>query len=359
MPMGRRANAGRDRGRHRVPPRPRQRVHPRLGALRRRRERRAAAPRQPLRARPRAVGRCGASVVVVGSGPVALAGRLAPLVGEAPGPGRRRRLRWRRAASRPGARRPAASGSRSQRQLPVAHLGTLVARRRRAPSARGVRGAGPAGAGPRDLDAGHVEGHLGPGARLVGVLTTGATAGGEPPLELVGGDDQARASRAASRRAAGGRLRGRARATTGFSSVPTRSISMRTTSPATSQRGGSKPIPTPAGVPVEMMSPGSSVNTVDRYSTCSQHEKIMSSVDASWRRSPLTQVRRRRRWGSPTSSPVTIHGPVGPWVSKDFPRVHVGVRHCQSRTVTSLRTVKPGHHRRGRRRRARGGSGAR
>ena len=100
-------------------------------------------------------------------------------------------------------------------------------------------------------------------------------------------------------------------------------------------------MPTPAGVPVEMMSPGSRVNTVDRYSTCSQHEKIMSSVDASWRRSPLTQVRRRRRWGSPTSSAVTIHGPIGPWVSKDFPSVHVGVRHCQSRTVTSLRTVKP------------------
>ena len=41
--------------------------------------------------------------------------------------------------------------------------------------------------------------------------------------------------------------------------APMPSISMRTTSPARSQRGGLKPMPTPAGVPVAMMSPGSSV----------------------------------------------------------------------------------------------------
>ena len=43
---------------------------------------------------------------------------------------------------------------------------------------------------------------------------------------------------------------------TRFSSTPMPSISMRTTSPAFRYRGGLKPMPTPAGVPVAMMSPG-------------------------------------------------------------------------------------------------------
>ena len=128
---------------------------------------------------------------------------------------------------------------------------------------------------------------------------------------------------------------------TGFSRTPTPSTSIRTASPATNHFGGSKLAPTPAGVPVETTSPGSRVKTVESSATMSQHEKIMSSVDESWRSSSLTQVRRRRRWGSGTSSVVTSHGPIGPWVSKDFPIVHVGVRHCQSRTLTSFMTVKP------------------
>ena len=44
-----------------------------------------------------------------------------------------------------------------------------------------------------------------------------------------------------------------------FSSVPMPSISTRTTSPLFRYFGGSKPMPTPAGVPVAMMSPGISV----------------------------------------------------------------------------------------------------
>ena len=65
----------------------------------------------------------------------------------------------------------------------------------------------------------------------------------------------------------------------------------------------------------------------------------MSEVVPSWRSSPFTQVRTRRAWGSGTSSAVTNHGPMGPWVSKLFPSVMVGVRRCQSRTLTSLTTV--------------------
>ena len=43
------------------------------------------------------------------------------------------------------------------------------------------------------------------------------------------------------------------------SMAPMRSISMRTTSPSLSNRGGRMAMPTPPGVPVKMMSPGSSV----------------------------------------------------------------------------------------------------
>ncbi len=58
-----------------------------------------------------------------------------------------------------------------------------------------------------------------------------------------------------------------ASAMTGFSSTPIRSISMRTTSPGRKKRCGEAAMPTPAGVPVETMSPGSRVNTVDKSST--------------------------------------------------------------------------------------------
>ena len=44
---------------------------------------------------------------------------------------------------------------------------------------------------------------------------------------------------------------------------------MRTVSPGRNQRGGLRVNPTPAGVPVEITSPGSSVMTCDRYSTVS------------------------------------------------------------------------------------------
>jgi hypothetical protein len=47
---------------------------------------------------------------------------------------------------------------------------------------------------------------------------------------------------------------------------PTRSISIATTSPSTSIRGGFLAMPTPAGVPVEITSPGSRVMTVVRTS---------------------------------------------------------------------------------------------
>src|ERR1035441_6939055 len=53
-------------------------------------------------------------------------------------------------------------------------------------------------------------------------------------------------------------------ATTGFTSSPSPSTRTTTSSPGFSQRGGLRANPTPPGVPVEMMSPGSSVKTLDK-----------------------------------------------------------------------------------------------
>ena len=129
--------------------------------------------------------------------------------------------------------------------------------------------------------------------------------------------------------------------TTGLVSTPTPSTSTSTTSPATSQRGGSDAAPTPAGVPVASTVCGSSVATVDRWAIISATVKIMSDVVPSWRTSPLTRVRTRNDWGSGISSAVTTHGPTGPWVSNPLPSSMVGVDRCQSRTLTSFTTVYP------------------
>lgn len=51
---------------------------------------------------------------------------------------------------------------------------------------------------------------------------------------------------------------------TGFSSVPSPVISIRTVSPGTRNTGGFRVKPTPAGVPVAIMSPGPRVRRLDR-----------------------------------------------------------------------------------------------
>ena len=61
-------------------------------------------------------------------------------------------------------------------------------------------------------------------------------------------------------------------------SSPMPSISTRTTSPTLSSPSGNgwRTAPIPAGVPVAMTSPGSSVNAFERCATCSKQSKIMS-----------------------------------------------------------------------------------
>ena len=62
----------------------------------------------------------------------------------------------------------------------------------------------------------------------------------------------------------------------------------------------------PAGVPVEMISPGSSVMTDEISATSSGTGKIRSAVVESWRSASLTQPRTRR---FDQSSPRAMHGP--------------------------------------------------
>src|SRR5215472_9735793 len=79
-------------------------------------------------------------------------------------------------------------------------------------------------------------------------------------------------------------------AITGFRSSPRPSTRTTTTSPGLSQRGGFFEKPTPAGVPVEMMSPGSSVNTPDRCSINCGSLKIRFRVFECCRVSPPIEV---------------------------------------------------------------------
>ena len=208
VPHGAPGAPGRDRRRHRVPPRPRQRVHPRVGALRRRRERRAAASRRPSDDPTRAP----SASPTTAPGRVGLSRRrrvgpgraCAPIAGacrSAASPARRRRRRRRARAGRldPAARRPGAPAG-AARPAPGCASASARPPRRPAPSVPSRSSSRARWRGPSDFDAGHVERHLGPGARLVGVLPAGPAARGEAPLELVGGDDEAARHPQASRR---------------------------------------------------------------------------------------------------------------------------------------------------------------
>ena len=85
-------------------------------------------------------------------------------------------------------------------------------------------------------------------------------------------------------------------------------------------------MPTPAGVPVAMMSPGYSVMPREQVSISVAMSKIRSRVRPSCRSSGLpprgvTQQRTRVSRAS-NSSAVTMHGPIGQKVSKLLPRSH-------------------------------------
>src|SRR5271155_5455655 len=68
------------------------------------------------------------------------------------------------------------------------------------------------------------------------------------------------------------------RSTIRFSRTPMPPISIRTTSPPLRNLGGLKPMPTPAGVPVAITSPGCSVMPADSVSMILGMSKINKPV---------------------------------------------------------------------------------
>src|SRR6516225_768816 len=125
-------------------------------------------------------------------------------------------------------------------------------------------------------------------------------------------------------------------ATTGFRSTPSFSISTSTTSPGLRNTGGLRNAPTPSGVPVAMMSPGSKVMLAEVNSISSGTPKIILLVWESCIVMPFTRARMARAEGSGISSRVVRWGPVGQTVSHDLPRTHCLSPNCHTRAETSF-----------------------
>ena len=105
---------------------------------------------------------------------------------------------------------------------------------------------------------------------------------------------------------------------TGLHNVPMRSMMVSITSPPF-KKGTPENAATPAGVPVEIKSPGNSVSPADRYSINSATENTMSSVLAFCLSTPLTFSEIESFCGSGISSGVTSQGPNGNAESSAFP----------------------------------------
>src|SRR5581483_4954623 len=125
-------------------------------------------------------------------------------------------------------------------------------------------------------------------------------------------------------------------ATTGFDSTPIPSISTSTVSPGFIVSFGSRAYPTPAGVPVRIRSPGSSVNTFETNDTRWGTLKMRSRVFPSWITSPFSRCTTRRPPPSPSSATGTHVSPSGQNVSKPFARVHWLSECWMSRAETSF-----------------------
>ncbi len=85
--------------------------------------------------------------------------------------------------------------------------------------------------------------------------------------------------------------------------------------------GGLRAKPTPSGVPVIMMSPGSSLHPAEISRSRRGSLKTMNFVFESCFVTPFTRVWMRSAVGS-ISSALTIHGPMGRWLSKFLPLNH-------------------------------------
>src|SRR4029078_7584475 len=102
--------------------------------------------------------------------------------------------------------------------------------------------------------------------------------------------DQRRRSGNDAPQRAGHGVAGRVAARIGVVKVPMPSISIVTTSPGFRNSGGLRPAPTPSGVPLEITSPGYSVNVDVRKRTMCASSQIRFFVLPSCFTTPLTFV---------------------------------------------------------------------
>ena len=167
--------------------------------------------------------------------------------------------------------------------------------------------------------------HSGPGA---GASSSRAGAGARAALGLAAGQGRRDRSRARGPSAA---IR--------VSSRPSVGEEITSSSPAASQTRGSRTLPTPSGVPVETMSPGSSVISPERWESSSGTLKISSAVEAPCICSPFSVSEISIASAGPASSGVTSAGPQGAEPSKTLPDIHCGVANCRSRAERSLSRV--------------------
>src|SRR6266516_2820551 len=109
---------------------------------------------------------------------------------------------------------------------------------------------------------------------------------------------------------------------TGLRMRPMRSISTSTTSPSCKKRGGVRLNPTSDGVPVAMISPGSSVMRELRKAIEVATEKSMLAVLSCCTTCPFTLVVSMSVCGSGMLDAGTIPDPIGAKVSRALPAVH-------------------------------------
>ena len=122
-------------------------------------------------------------------------------------------------------------------------------------------------------------------------------------------------------------------------STPIFSIWHSTTSPGFRNLGGSKPMPTPEGVPVAMMVPGSRVMPEDSSWIIASMPVMRRSVVESCRSSPFTLAEMESAGGKAISSAVVMQGPMGVKPSRLLPKYHCLWAVCTARADTSLSTV--------------------
>src|SRR5207244_12099377 len=106
--------------------------------------------------------------------------------------------------------------------------------------------------------------------------------------------------------------------------------------PVMQKERGSAFEPTPDGVPVAMISPGSRVMRELRKAIVEATEKTILAVVSCCTTCSFTLVVSMSVWGLGMLDARTIPGPIGAKVSTALPAVHLLVCICTSRALTSF-----------------------